>query len=65
MTEKHEDVEVAPDVTFNGLWYTVTAPNGETWSMEPIEDENIPYIDSALYCWSRWRDFVEAKSNAS
>jgi len=66
MTEKREETEVAPDVTFNGIWYTVTAPSGDTWSMED-EDMNIPYIDNALYCWSRWRDFVvsEGQKNVS
>lgn len=60
-TEKHPEVEVAPDVTFNGLWYTVTAPNGETWTFD-AEETDVAYIESALHCWSRWLDFVVAKN---
>lgn len=63
-TEKHPEVEVAPDVTFNGLWYTVTAPNGNTWSMED-EDKDIPYVEDALYVWSRWLDYVKGASSDS
>jgi hypothetical protein len=63
MTNKHEDVEVAPDVTFNGLWYTVTTPGGMTWTYDD-EDLDAAYAKESLWAWSRWLDFIESR-NAS
>lgn len=53
------------EVTYNGVWYTVTTPGGDTWTFDPDGDENLEYIDGALWAWSRWRDFVEASQNAT
>lgn len=64
MTDKNDDVQVSPDVMFNGLWYTITAPNGQTWTMED-DDKDEGYIEGALYCWSRWLDYVKAERDAS
>lgn len=61
--EKHPEVEVAPDVTFNGLWYVVSTPTGDTWSMDD-EDLDEQYAISALHAWSRWLDYVRIR-NAS
>lgn len=49
---------MSDDVYFNGYFYTVTLPGGETWTFDP-EDRDIAVIDEALYAWSRWRDYVE------
>lgn len=54
--------QVATDVVYNGLWYTVTTPDGGTWSFDE-EDKDIAYIESALYAWSRWLDYVKAESD--
>ncbi len=55
-----DEKQVAPDVTFNGIWYTVATPSGNTWSMEE-DDKDIAYIEEALYAWSRWLDYVKAE----
>lgn len=52
VTEEH--------VTFNGSWYRVTAPNGQTWTFDE-SDMDLAYIESALYAWSRWYDFVKER----
>lgn len=60
-TQKHPEVEVATDVTFNGVWYTVTSPNGETWTFD-TEETDVAYIEGALYAWSRWLDYVRTQN---
>jgi len=55
--------EVSPDVTYNGDWYTVSTPNGESWSMDE-DDLDEQYAISALHAWSRWLDYVRIR-NAS
>lgn len=54
------DKQVATDVTYNGSFYTVDTPDGNTWSFDE-EDKDIAYIESALYAWSRWLDYVKAE----
>ena len=54
------ETEVAPHVTFNGYWYTVTTPSGNTWSFDPIDQNEADAID-ALWAWSRWLDFVKGQ----
>lgn len=54
--------QVAPNVTFNGDWYTVTAPGGNTWTLEE-EDKDVAYIEDALHAWSRWLDYVRSEQN--
>lgn len=54
--------QVAPNVTFNGDWYTVTSPGGNTWTMEE-EDKDVNYIEDALHVWSRWLDYVRAEQD--
>lgn len=58
------ETEVATDVTFNGHWYTVTTPDGQTWTFDPEETE-VAYIENALYAWSRWLDYVRSEQDAS
>ncbi len=50
--ENHPAVE-RNDVAF----YTVTSPSGETWTFDP-EEMNLSYIESAIFCWTAWRDYV-------
>lgn len=45
-------------VTFNGSWFRVNAPNGQTWTFDE-SDMDLAYIESALYAWSRWYDYVK------
>lgn len=63
MSAKGVEVEVAPDVTFNGDWYTVTTPNGGTWSMDE-DDIDEQYAISALHAWSRWLDYVRIRNDS-
>lgn len=51
---------VAPGIEFNGLWYEVTAPDGETWTFED-EDMDLRYIDAAIDAWTMWRDYVTGR----
>lgn len=46
-----------PAISKEQYWYEVTSPNGESWTFED-GDMDPAYIESALYCWSRWLDFV-------
>lgn len=57
-----DEKQVAPNVTFNGDWYTVTSPGGNTWTMEE-EDKNVDYIEDALHVWSRWLDYVRTEQD--
>lgn len=47
-------------VTFNGSWYRVTAPNGQTWTFDE-SDLDLAYIESSLFAWSRIYDFVKER----
>lgn len=49
--------EVAPGVEFNGVWYRVTAVNGEVWSFDE-EDVDVAYAEGAISAWTIWRDYV-------
>lgn len=50
------------DVEFNGDWYTVTDPQGTTWTFDPDEmDES--YIEQNLWAWSRLLDYVKEHRN--
>lgn len=50
------------EVEYNGTWYTVTGPSGNTWTFDEDEMDEV-YIEEALYCWSRWLDFVKARND--
>lgn len=56
------DKKVATDVIYNGLWYQVSTPSGDSWTFDE-EDKDIAYIESALYAWSRWLDYVRSEQN--
>ena len=47
------------EVTYNGHFYEVGG-----WSFDE-SDKDIAYVESALYAWSRWLDYVKAEQDAA
>lgn len=50
------------EVQFNGDWYTVTDPQGTTWTFDPDEMHE-SYIEQNLWAWSRLLDYVKEHRN--
>lgn len=46
-------------VDYNGAFYTVTLPNGQTWTYDE-SDRDLNDIDDAIEAWTIWRDYVQA-----
>ena len=46
------------DVEYNGDFYTVTLPNGATWTFDET-DKDLNDIEDAIQAWQIWRNYVQ------